>query len=206
MLVLPVLQPTIQSGVNLMFEWKNRYNIGVELVDTEHKKLFDLLTELSDDVSAGEKEKGELDVALESLLEYANHHFIHEEELMEKSRIDPRHIKRQQMEHKSFFYDIEKLRQHSVDDKIKDRYERLLQFVMSWLVFHTLRTDQHLGIQLREISQGKSPEEAFDIAMASEFNVVLYRHVVEALIHLWSDAADRVAHLENVINSIGGKK
>ena len=189
-----------------MFEWKNRYNIGVELVDTEHKKLFDLLTELGDDVSAGEKDRGELDVALESLLEYANHHFIHEEELMEKSKIDPRHIKRQKMEHKSFFYDIEKLRQHSVDDKLKDRYERLLQFVTSWLVFHTLRTDQHLGIQLREISQGKSPGEAFDIAMASEFNVVLYRHVVEALIHLWSDAADRVAHLENVINSIGGKK
>lgn len=188
-----------------MFEWKNKYNIGVELVDTEHKKLFDLLTELSHDVSSGEKDKAELEAALGSLLEYANNHFIHEEQLMEEAGVDPRHIKRQKMEHKSFFYDIEKLRQHSIDEKIKDRYERLIQFVTSWLVFHTLRTDQHLGIQLNEIHHGKSPEEAFDIAMASDFNVALYRHVVEALIHLWSDAADRVAHLENVVNAIGVK-
>lgn len=188
-----------------MFEWKNKYNIGVELVDTEHKTLFDLLTELSDDVSCGEKDKAELDEALKRLLEYAENHFIHEEEIMEKDKVDPRHIKRQKMEHKSFFYDIEKLRQHSVDDKLKDRYERLIQFVTSWLVFHTLRTDQHLGIQLSEIRRGTSPDKAYDIALASDFNVVLYRHVVEALIHLWSDAADRVAHLEKVIDSIGGK-
>ena len=182
-----------------MFEWSKKYNIGVQIGDDEHKHLFDLVGEISQDLIAGRKSSEELDEALDDLLDYAKHHFVHEESLMETHQVDPRHIKRQQMEHKSFFYDISKLRKGSADDHIEDRYEHLIQFVTAWLVFHTLRTDQQLGIQLKEISQGRDPAEAYQHAMGTELGAMLYRPIVEALIHLWSDAANRAAHLEQVV-------
>jgi len=189
-------------SASAMFEWSKKYNIGVQIVDDEHKHLFDVIAEISQDLMAGRKSSDELDAALDDLLDYAKHHFVHEEALMAEKRVDSRHVKRQQMEHKSFFYDISKLRKRSTDDQIEDRYERLIQFVTAWLVFHTLRTDQQLGIQLREISQGRDPAEAYHLALGSEMSALLYRPIVEALIHLWSDASNRAAHLEAVVEEL----
>lgn len=179
-----------------MFQWSERYEIGQPIVDSEHRELFAMLSRIGDDIAQDEESTDELEGALDALLEYAHKHFRDEEQLMEEQGVDPRHLKRQQMEHQSFFYDIERLRSLTADEPTEQRYEKLLQFVTSWLIFHTLRTDQQLGIQLHALAAGSSAGDAYDKAEQATFSVALYRPIVQALIHLWSDAMERIHTLE----------
>lgn len=184
-----------------MFEWNKRYEIGVALVDDEHNHLFEILNEIATEIANGDNNSDHLNTTMNELLDYAKQHFTHEEALMVEVGVDPRHSKRQQMEHKSFFYDIEKLRIRDTDQPVKDHFEKLVKFVTSWLVFHTLRTDQQLGIQIREIKAGQTPSDAYDISLEANFSVAIYRPVVEALLHLWTEAAHRVTHLEMLLEN-----
>lgn len=186
-----------------MFQWNTRFAIGEATVDQEHEQLFAMLGKIADDIAGGNENFDELDAALDSLLDYANKHFVDEEEIMLQYKVDPRHVKMQQMAHKSFFYDLARIRNRTSDLSIAQHFDRLVSFVTSWLVFHTLRTDQELGVQLREIKAGRSPEEAYAIAENTNFNANIYRPVVEALVHLWTDAAERVTYLEGVLESNG---
>ncbi|MNY72464.1 hypothetical protein D3C86_2110290 [compost metagenome] len=66
-----------------------------------------------------------------------------------------------------------------------------------------MRTDQELGVQLREIKAGRTPEEAYAIAENTNFNANVYRPVVDALVHLWTESAERVTYLEDVLENNG---
>lgn len=186
-----------------MFQWDKRYEIDQPIVDSEHRELFAMLSRIGDDIASNEESTDELEGALDALLEYANKHFHDEEQLMAEQGVDPRHLKRQQMEHKSFFYDIERLRSLTADEPMEQRYEKLLQFVTNWLIFHTLRTDQQLGIQLKAIAGGASAADAFEQAEQATLSAVLYRPIVQALIHLWSDAMERIHTLEKRLEAQG---
>ncbi|MEQ9393632.1 bacteriohemerythrin [Haliea sp.] len=179
-----------------MFQWNERYEIGQPIIDTEHRELFAMLSRIGEDIAQDEESSDELEGALDGLLQYAEKHFHDEEQLMVEQGVDPRHLKLQQMEHQSFFYDIERLRSLTADEPMERRYERLLQFVTNWLVFHTLRTDQQLGIQLKALAAGSSAADAYDQAEQATFSVTLYRPIVQALTHLWSDAMERIHMLE----------
>lgn len=179
-----------------MFQWSERYEIGQPIVDSEHRELFAMVSRIGEDIAKDEESTGELEDALDALFEYARKHFHDEEQLMAEQGVDPRHLKLQQMEHQSFFYDIERLRSLTADEPIEQRYEKLLQFVTNWLIFHTLRTDQQLGIQLKAMAKGSSAAAAYDQAEQATFSVALYRPIVQALIHLWSDAMERIHTLE----------
>ena len=182
-----------------MFQWNARFAIGEELVDNEHAQLFTMLGRIADDIREGNENEQELESALDALLEYARQHFVDEETIMLEHKVDPRHVRLQQMAHQSFFHDLEKMRNRPIDMDLSQHFDKLVSFVTSWLVFHTLRTDQELGVQLREIKAGKSPAEAYEIAENTNFNASIYRPVVEALIHLWTDATDRIGELEKVL-------
>ena len=179
-----------------MFQWTSKYNIAQPTVDDEHRELFAMINRIGQDIATGEESVDELEGALDALLLYAKKHFADEEKIMQSHQVDPRHIRRQQMEHRSFFHDIEKLRSLTADEPMAERYEKLLKFVTNWLIFHTLRTDQQLGIQLKAIAAGSSPAQAFEQSETQALSAALYRPMVEALVHLWSDAVERVHELE----------
>ena len=187
-----------------MFQWTSKYNIDQPTVDEEHRELFAMINRIGEDIAAGDDSVDELESALDALLDYARTHFADEEAIMQEQQVDPRHIRRQQMEHRSFFYDIEKLRSLTADEPMAERYEKLLTFVTNWLIFHTLRTDQQLGIQLRAIAAGSEPAQAFEQSETQALSAVLYRPVVEALVHLWSDAMERVHELEKQLAAGAG--
>jgi hemerythrin len=62
-------------------EWHENYSIGVEHIDTQHKKLFNILGRLQDSLVAGEQSK-EIANSLCFLVSYTKTHFHDEEELM----------------------------------------------------------------------------------------------------------------------------
>lgn len=180
-----------------MFKWDSRFEIKNGVIDEEHSQLFSLLNKLAEDIDEGDKSESELKAAVDYLIEYAEKHFRDEEGIMFEKQVDARHVRLQKMEHASFMQDVKRIANMSGDISVSDKYERLVSFVTSWLVFHTLSTDQFLGVQLREIAKGTTPEDAYIKASKTRLPPLFYRHVIKALVHLWTDAADRVHELEN---------
>ena len=62
--------------------WNERYNIGVDIIDKEHKKLFSILNKLFDFGQQEEKSKWVCQEAVKYFRDHAVQHFADEESYM----------------------------------------------------------------------------------------------------------------------------
>lgn len=184
-------------------EWSDVFRTDIPLVDEQHKGLFEIVNKIVDIFGEGEVEQDELEQALDELESYAGQHFIDEEREMVHHGVDARHQRLQSMEHHAFIYDLQRLRSYADDhDSLEEHYEHVLKFSASWLIYHTLRTDQKLAKQVKAIEAGKTPEEAYQYAETHPLSPAVYQKILEAVVHLWSDALERVADLEEEVNRL----
>lgn len=79
LLTIPYLIKKFSS--NQFVEWKDEYSVGLESIDSQHKKLLNLINQLQTavDYSTGEEFERE---ALDELVNYTKTHFTYEEGLM----------------------------------------------------------------------------------------------------------------------------
>ncbi len=61
--------------------WSDEFSVGIDEIDRDHRKLFELLTKLHDASHAGTRRE-ELGKVLDEVLHYLCYHFAHEEELL----------------------------------------------------------------------------------------------------------------------------
>ena len=66
------------------FPWRNKYSVGNQQMDNEHKLLVDLIDQLHDAFVSGRSADTALSVA-DTLVEYTKTHFVNEERLMEEA-------------------------------------------------------------------------------------------------------------------------
>ncbi len=66
---------------NQKIPWDDRYSLGIEMIDTQHKKLFYLVNKLYD-LEDGHDNREELRVILYEFSDYMKTHFGDEEEYM----------------------------------------------------------------------------------------------------------------------------
>src|SRR5487761_2653574 len=72
------------------FVWDDKYNTDIDMVDTQHHKLVDLINQLGA-ISTHQTSSGELGAILNELANYTVYHFDTEEKLMEHYAIDEAH-------------------------------------------------------------------------------------------------------------------
>lgn len=65
------------------FEWNDKYNIGVEIIDGQHKRLMQILDNFHNSILVENGTKV-LAFILDDLLEYSYYHFETEEPMLEK--------------------------------------------------------------------------------------------------------------------------
>lgn len=128
--------------------WKDRYCIGVERIDQQHKELFNRVYEFLKIANAKEKKwEDGLEKVKETLAfmqEYVIYHFKDEEMVMEE--LNYPEIETHKKIHKNFKADVT-----SYVDKLKagDFNEELVQEfagkIMTWLIFHVGKEDQQIG-------------------------------------------------------------
>lgn len=129
-----------------MYEMKPEYFTGIELVDSEHKRLFELAEQTYQLLKAEyipDKYDHVKDLLIE-LREYTEKHFADEEEYMES--IQYKRITSQRLQHRNF---IKKLSEVDVDEIIDEDPEKaiedILHFLTNWLVHHILEMDMMIG-------------------------------------------------------------
>lgn len=118
--------------------WRNEMEIGVPMIDADHKVLISLLNQTYSCLGRPE-ERANLDSVLSSLLDYTAYHFRREELFLEK--IGYPGLAEHRAEHESLTVQVEELnhRYRSQPDSVRAR--DLLTFLERWLTDHILIVD-----------------------------------------------------------------
>jgi len=121
--------------------WEARYEVGIEVIDGQHRQLLELVNRLSDDLGAG-REFDQLVESLRELVRYTEHHFATEERLMDEVGAG---AERHRSEHRRL---IDGLMRYTVslDAGAVSRSSRFLQ---DWLFRHIDEVDRPFAAFLR---------------------------------------------------------
>jgi hemerythrin len=142
------------------FHWDQHFVTGLETVDQQHHALVDLINRFGELLTqADSAAAGEIAAVLDQLASYAQYHFQDEERLMLRVGLDPRHIREHQQFHSRFLLEVTQMQKG-----VAERHEAaqgLLKFLIYWLAFHILGTDQSMARQVAAIQAGQKPQEAF---------------------------------------------
>lgn len=128
------------------FVWREEYNVGIDLVDRQHRRLAGLLLELDGALRDGHGPGGAEDV-LPDLVAYTQTHFRDEEALMETAGFP------ELADHRSRHAMIaERVRQYRdrVQQEDPGAAVELCRYLQGWLVRHVCETDRRFGDFLRE--------------------------------------------------------
>jgi len=123
-----------------MIKWSDKYRIGIDIIDNDHKGLFEAVNQLEEKVKfASSGEKIELWNELNYLSIYVNEHFNREEKLMQE------HAYPQYREHalmhkkiKRAVFAIRKI--YATNSALIDP-QKLIAFFSGWLKNHIINDD-----------------------------------------------------------------
>lgn len=142
------------------FRWDQYYVTGLKEVDDQHMQLVALINRLGNSVGSAEgSHTEEIPNVLKELTEYAVYHFTEEESLLHEAQVDPRHQNSHQREHQSLIDEVSRL---ATDAASPDHLHHLLKYLVNWLAYHILGSDQSMARQIAMIRQGETPAQAYE--------------------------------------------
>lgn len=125
-----------------MFEWNEKFSVGIGNIDEQHKKLFSIgrdLVGVLENTSEGLDQFDEIKRLLKDLHKYTIYHFDTEEKLMAKA--DYIDLPTHKFQHKLFIKKIEDIDLDNLDLNQKDSAIELLDFIANWVGNHILEVD-----------------------------------------------------------------
>jgi len=135
-------------------KWEPKYSVHVEILDEQHRKLFDIVNDLIDEIEMG---SNHLLPVIHDLVDYLSVHFKQESLVMMESNY-PGFMKHSQ-EHREF------------TEKMKDflqGYEqgdaelglKMIVFLKEWIFNHTTKRDIEYAQHLQDNAEKlKTPQE-----------------------------------------------
>lgn len=127
----------------IVITWDEKFKIGNELIDSQHKNLFELIESINDKYFLN---KDELDNILGFLKEYTLEHFYYEERLLDELACnDTEKHKRQHDAFKDKVKLLEDRHDKEVNDLIdSEALEELSDYLYNWLANHIMVEDMKI--------------------------------------------------------------
>lgn len=141
------------------FYWNSKFEIGIDVIDEQHRRLMELVNELASAVTEGGR-LPEAEALVRGLLDYAAKHFRDEEVFLTTSSLDDVEKAAHRRAHREFADEVAKIagagRLHR-----SDVAERVLDFLTNWLISHILGADRRIAVSL-EAPTGDGPSEIIE--------------------------------------------
>lgn len=136
LIIIPILHEKIIS--RQMIKWDNSMSIGIELIDSDHKTLINLINQLQR-ATQYRVDKNRINKIITKLVSYTKYHFEREEYLMEKNHYPDyeTHKKLHEDMIKKITTCAEKYKSNP-DQSINDA----LAFLKGWLIEHIKGSDR----------------------------------------------------------------
>lgn len=126
--------------------WTNNLSVGNEHVDSEHKKLIELIASISEHDRPGDES------ILSEALGYATSHFANEEAFMAK--INYPGLEEHQKQHKYLTRTLLAYKKE-YENGTKDLYS-FKNFMFRWVRDHIMDEDKKIGLYLKSLNEEKS--------------------------------------------------
>jgi len=130
-----------------LIEWSDQYSVGLEIFDTEHKKLIAIINELHDSFEHG-VDRSVAERALVELVDYTMVHFGHEEQFFEEWAYPDKAahiIAHQQLREQVLEYRDSILTKGGIELALE-----LIAFLRFWLLAHIMSEDKAFCRFLRD--------------------------------------------------------
>ncbi len=128
-----------------MYEFKDEFLTGIEMIDNEHRRLFEIaeeLYQLKNEEFIPDKYDNIKEILTE-LKDYTMTHFDHEEAYMKS--IGYKRMFTQLSQHNALREIINGWNLDEIDENQDDAIDEMLQTVTDWLVNHILNQDKLIG-------------------------------------------------------------
>ena len=133
-----------------MYEMKDEYLTGIEFIDNEHRRLFEIAEQtyqLKNEEFISDK-YDQIKALLEELKDYTQMHFAHEEEYMQS--IGYKKLFTQKVQHQAFIDWLEEQNLDEIDSEFENQdavVDNILKYLTDWLIHHILETDKQIPAQ-----------------------------------------------------------
>jgi hemerythrin len=129
----------------MALQWNDRYRVGHEQIDLQHKHLFELISKLEAQIEAGSDRNDTLEV-VQSLIDYVLVHFSDEETLMQEINFES--ISRHRWQHSEFAGKVADMAlEWGRGNEVTA--EQIRDFLIDWLLDHILTEDMQIATAAR---------------------------------------------------------
>lgn len=133
-------------------EFTEEYQLGIEMIDREHRILFEIASEANKAVRNWQEGDSfdEFFKVVGELKRYTQFHFADEEEYMES--IGYAGLESQKRAHEAFIAELDGINEKDLKADPKKYMQSLIEFLLGWLINHILHAD-------KKIPGGEIPEQ-----------------------------------------------
>ena len=128
--------------------WENKYLVGIDQIDTQHKQLFDLTNKLYDACLLGDKELQEIfKTAMGHMVEYVHFHFSAEMEFLRKIKYPDIH--NHKLQHDELIKNILSAANDFKEGKtfVPNHFVRMLK---DWIISHIAVYDKEYALYVKD--------------------------------------------------------
>lgn len=129
-----------------LITWTPRLETGLAIIDSQHKRLVDIINQLHDALEAGRSNEV-MGAIFDELVAYTETHFSIEEKLMVSHNYE--YIDEHRTEHRAFTSQI-RMDRDNFSVGAWSYEERLKDYLRGWLVRHIAASDQAYVPTLKE--------------------------------------------------------
>lgn len=181
--------------MDILFNWTNIFETGLDFVDQQHKYLVSLINDLGVLVLNGSSiDQTTFTSYYQSLLDYTRFHFAEEVANMQQWKLDPRHLNAHVKEHLRFIEDLQNI--DPSQPMPPEELQSLLTHLTNWLAYHILGIDQSMARQIDFIEQGMDPADAYN--EDAHFQAARSEPLLAALRVLYQTVLEKNQHLRSI--------
>lgn len=131
------------------FEWLQKYSVGIEGIDEQHQRYFELANEIIKMTGQDDIPAADILAKIDELNNYAIYHFATEEKLFKEYAYPEveEHLEQHRAYEERMDEFMNKVRKESGS---KDLMLEIAEFAGSWLMNHIMDLDQKYAIFFRE--------------------------------------------------------
>ena len=142
-----------------IFPWGENFEVGIESIDEEHKKLVEILNRLAFHLANNSEEIVLNDIFTE-LANYADYHFKSEEKIWSEFFLDDDAYSKHHETHISFIDEVVALKENKDNKPLDDVIFDIVSFLSQWLAYHILDADKRMALAVINMKNGASITQA----------------------------------------------
>jgi hemerythrin-like metal-binding protein len=175
-----------------IFAWSDKYDTGIELIDSQHRRLVQLLNELFAHLAL-QSEAPQLEAVFAELQQYTVMHFRDEQLIWDQYFGDDPWQSDHERVHREFIDELARLKSAEPGRALEAVLADIVSFLTHWLAYHILDNDKRLASAVLAMQQGMTRERAKGLALQKMSGAT--KVLIDTLMSMGDTLAQRTVQL-----------